>query len=645
MTIRAALATLVLFAAPALHAQNGVRPGRFIVEPPTLINLGFEWDIAGDGNRNASVAVSYRKTGSTAWSDALPLLRIGGERIFRVRENLDYTVPHRFAGSILNLDPGTEYECRFVMSDPDGVQGQATQLVRVRTRTEPRAADGGRVLHVYPPDWKGARQEPSFTGILQAYYGAGLGDWNAVHERKAKAGDIIEVHAGLYRANRLDYVDPLMTPFDGTYALSLKGTAEKPIVIRAAGDGEVIFDGAGCHRLFDVMGSAHHIFEGFTFRNADIAFFAGMKYVAGATGLTIRNCRFEDVGIGITTEFAGSKDFYIADNIFLGRDDRFRVIGWSNPGIYGAHPLRSYYAVKVYGSGHVIAQNAIAYFHDAICISTYGTPETDQDLKAVAIDIYNNDMHLTGDDFIETDGGVHNIRVMRNRGVNSAHGGLSAQPVFGGPVYFIGNIIYNVPSGVAFKFSAKPAGLLVYHNTLITEHVIRDPHSNTHFRNNLFLGRDAPGRAVAVFANATAYSSNDYNGFRPSRSAKESFVYLSPTDPSKQEYEPSRDAWRAFPTLEAFRAATGQEAHGIEVDYDTFENVTQPDPSDRHSVYHAGDMDFRLKAGSKSVDAGVRLPTVNDGFAGPAPDLGALESGRPVPVYGPRPGLKHPFYR
>ncbi len=645
MSIRTVLATLVLFAAHALHAQNAVQAGRFIVEPPTLINLGFEWDIAGDGNRNASVAVSYRKTSSSAWSDALPLLRIGGERIFRVRENLEYTVPHRFAGSILNLDPGTEYECRFVMSDPDGVQGQATQTVHVRTRAEPQPAGGGHTLHVYPPDWKGAKQEPSFTGILQAYYGAGLGDWNAVHERRANPGDVIEVHAGMYKANRLDYVDPLMTPFDGTYALSLKGTAEKPIVIRAAGDGEVIFDGAGCHRLFDVMGSAHHIFEGFTFRNTDIAFFAGMKYVAGATGLTIRNCRFEDIGVGVTTEFAGSKDFYIADNIFIGRDDRFRLIGWSNPGIYGAHDLRSYFAVKVYGSGHVVAYNAIAYFHDAICISTYGTPETAQDLKAVAIDIYNNDMHMTGDDFIETDGGVHNIRVMRNRGFNSAHGGLSAQPVFGGPAYFIANILYNVPSGVAFKFSAKPAGLLVYHNTLVTEHVIRDPHSNTHFRNNLLLGTDARNRAVATFANATAYSSYDYDGFRPNRASTDNYFYLSPADPSKLEYEPSKGAWRAFPSLEAFRAATGQEAHGIEVDYDIFENVTAPNPANRHAVYHAEDFDFRLKSGSKAVDAGGRLPTVNDGFAGQAPDLGALESGRPMPVYGPRSGLKHPFYR
>jgi hypothetical protein len=30
-------------------------------------------------------------------------------------------------------------------------------------------------------------------------------------------------------------------------------------------------------------------------------------------------------------------------------------------------------------------------------------------------------------------------------------------------------------------------------------------------------------------------------------------------------------------------------------------------------------------------------PVGHDGFAGKAPDLGALESGQPPPIYGPRP--------
>src|SRR5689334_21499414 len=369
-----------------LLAGNGVQAGHMVVEPPTLICLGFEWDITGDDNRNASVEVSYRRSGAGEWKEALPLLRMGGERVFRATEHLDYTVPDRFAGSVLDLDPGTEYEVRLTMKDPEGVTGQAVQTAKVRTRDVPKAAAGGRTLHVYPVDWKGKKQEPSFIGLNAAYYGSGLGDWNEVYERKAQPGDVIVVHAGLYKANRLNYVDPLGTPFDGSYVLTLKGTPEKPIVIRAAGDGEAIFDGAGAFRLFDVMAADYHIFEGLTIRNTDVAFWAGLKDVLGAKGLTVRNCRIENVGIGINAQYAGSKNFYIADNVFLGRDDPHRVLGWSSPDIYGAHELRSYYAVKVYGSGHVICHNAVAYFHDGIDVSTHGSPDPEEDRRAVAID-------------------------------------------------------------------------------------------------------------------------------------------------------------------------------------------------------------------------------------------------------------------
>ena len=250
----------------------------------------------------------------------------------------------------------------------------------------------------------------------------------------------------------------------------------------------MIFDGDGAFRLFDVMAADYHIFEGLTIRNTEVAFWAGVKDVAGAKGLTVRNCRIENVGIGVNTQFAGSKDFYIADNIFLGRDDRHRVLGWANPGLYGAHPINSYYAVKVYGAGHVIAHNAVAFFHDGISVCTHGVPEPEQERRAVAIDIYNNDIHVTGDDFIEADGGVHNIRVLRNRGVNAAHTGLSAQPIFGGPAYYIRNVVYNTP--VALKF-INPAGVIVYHNTIIAENRTAQRVSNAHFRNNLFLGTDA----------------------------------------------------------------------------------------------------------------------------------------------------------
>src|SRR4051812_3827552 len=155
---------LCLFlAAAGADAANGTSPGRFVVEHPTLLNLGFEWEIRGDANRNATVTVEFRAVGESGWRPAPPLVRIGGETIYRRRENLDYTVPDGFAGSIFNLRPGTEYECQFRLADPDGATGPTAHTVRVKTRDEPQPSGEGRSLRVYPPDHQGPRLEPSFT--------------------------------------------------------------------------------------------------------------------------------------------------------------------------------------------------------------------------------------------------------------------------------------------------------------------------------------------------------------------------------------------------------------------------------------------------------------------------------------------------
>jgi hypothetical protein len=76
--------------------------------------------------------------------------------------------------------------------------------------------------------------------------------------------------------------------------------------------------------------------------------------------------------------------------------------------------------------------------------------------------------------------------------------------------------------------------------------------------------------------------------------------------------------------------------HSVTLDYDAFVDVTLPDITDPQRLYKPDGLDFRLKPGSAAVDAGVALPTINDDFAGRAPDLGAYELGRPLPRYGPR---------
>jgi hypothetical protein len=627
--------------------SNPVEPGEFIVEPPTLTCAGFEWKFKGDANRDAVAALAFRKTGDAEWKQGLPLLRQGGERVFTKELGLDYTVPPLFAGSLFDLAPGTEYECRVTMTSPGGVKGDPVRTARFRTRSEPRPAEGGRVYHVYPPGFKGARTEPAFTGLKAAFFGPGGADWSVAAPPRVQPGDVILVHAGLYKSQRYQYGGPdsLDLPFHGTYVLTKSGTPEKPIAIKAAGDGEAVFDGDGCYRLFDVMAADNIYFEGLTIRNTEIAFYAGLKDVKGCSGLTVKNCRLEEIGIGVLTEYAGSRNFYIAGNVMLGKHGRTRLQGWNGFWLKLGPPttINSYYGVKVYGQGHVVCGNYVAYFHDGIDVCTHGLPDPDENLRAVSIDICHNDIFMTADDFIEADGGVHNIRVFGNRGINSGQHALSAQPIYGGPAYFIRNIVYHAPGGGALKFNNNPAGMIVYHNTFCDEFGWSSGaiYSNAHFRNNLFLGTDAAKRPVMRTSTYTSTTSMDYDGFRPNKGTEIQIQWRSPAKGTLQDYTMNKQTpWQNFESLSKFSEATGLEKHGVTVDYDIFVKVPKPDPDDPAKAYQAKELDFRLRAGSAAIDAGCVLPGINDRFSGKAPDLGAVEFGDSLPVFGPAPGVR-----
>jgi hypothetical protein len=189
------------------------------------------------------------------------------------------------------------------------------------------------VFHVYPPDYKGTKIEPAFDAVMCAYnYYCGGGDTVTAGRPRVKAGDVILVHAGLYKYHPEYYTGDrtinATTPVEGTYYLTASGTPDRPIVIKGAGDGEVIFDGNGNFNLFNVKAANYNYFEGVTIRNTDIGIWAGTQFIAGSKGLTVKKCRFENVNLGVFTNYSGSSDFYIADNYFIGRDDPDHLIGW-----------------------------------------------------------------------------------------------------------------------------------------------------------------------------------------------------------------------------------------------------------------------------------------------------------------------------
>lgn len=640
----------------ACWPANPTVAGEFTVDPPTLVSLGFAWKIIGDDNRNARVDVAYRKKGEQEWRKALPMLRLQHEQVFGGiprdggRHYYSYVAPNEFAGSILNLQPNTNYECRFILSDTDGVKGKAERTVTARTRDEPRPAAGGHVYHVYPFDYKGQKQQPAFTGLLGAYYlGSDQSDHSNAMPPRVQPGDIILVHAGIYKDNRFIYggfdrnIAAYGTPFDGTYYLTQSGTPDKPIVIKAAGDGEVIFDGDGCHNLFNLMAANYNYFEGITVRNTDVAFLLGIKNIAGASGFTLKHSRLENIGRGVEDDWSGSKNFYIADNVFIGRHDPNKLQSWFTPAVWAKYPgypapITSEYAVKVYGQGHVVAYNYAANWHDGIDIATYGDPDGAPnpipDRFPVSIDFYNNDFSNMADNCIEADGGARNIRVFENRCFNSAGGALSAQPTFGGPLYFYRNLVYSATTGGPLKLIDTPAGVLVYQNTFVGQGSRMGPASNVHFLNNLFLG-DGFADPVFNLRTYTNYSTSDYNGFRPNPGVDHSFEWSSPPFDIMADYQHD-PVIRDFKSLEEYSRTTHEDQHSIIVDYDVFVHAQAPDKADPQHLYKPDEFDFHLKPGSAAVDAGTELPSITDNFSGRAPDLGAYELDQPAPHYGPR---------
>jgi hypothetical protein len=214
------------------------------------------------------------------------------------------------------------------------------------------------------------------------------------------------------------------------------------------------------------------------------------------------------------------------------------------------------------------------------------------------------------------------------------------QPALGGPVYWIRNIAYHLPGG-STRLTAGSAGAVFYNNTILSETLAAGA-SNTHWRNNLFLGENSDPAIFSV-TTFTNYTSSDYNGFRPNPGASASFRWTSPPRGVAADFTgPGHTAaleTRQFRTLAEYSQATGQDQHSTLVDYDIFVNVPRLDAQDVKSVqklYSADSLDFRLQPESAAVDRGGVLPNVTDGWRGAAPDLGAIENGLPAPHYGPR---------
>ena len=296
--------------APA-PSPDVVTPGELVIEPATLINLGFEWFIQGDANRNAAVQVSYRKEGTTEWQPALPLLRLDGERIY-AESRVDVIAPNMFAGSVLDLEPDTAYEARFVMSDPDGVRGDGRRIVNgahargtAAVRRRPRLSRLSARLQGAEDRAVVRRTDVRLQLLVRRHR---LGDVGTParqtgrHDSRARRHlqvQPLRVHQRRRRVNRT-------VPLDGTYYLTADGTPDMPIAIKAAGDGEVDLRRRRQLRAVRREGRRLHLFRGHHVpERRDRHRWPARSSSPGSKGLTVKRSRFENVGAGIFTNYCG----------------------------------------------------------------------------------------------------------------------------------------------------------------------------------------------------------------------------------------------------------------------------------------------------------------------------------------------------
>lgn len=622
-----------------LKAPSPTVPGELLVEPPSLTALGFEWPIRGDYNRNGRVDVQWRKKGEADWRTGMPLHRTMWEWLQRVYREGDYICPNAYAGSVVNLEPGTEYEVRLRLTDPDG--GSMERTVTARTRTEPTEVAGGRRLHVYPPEFAGQKQQPAFTGIRAAY---------AVVE----PGDVILVHAGTYVVPEAEHV-----PQDRTYTGNLKealeknmgnvpyvfdksGTPEKPIVIRGAGDGEAVLEDRGAKCLVDVRGGCHMRIEGLTLRG-------GSRHALWADdtiGLTVRRCRIETAGNGIHItprlwamkykNIYGSRDCFISDNILVGSLSEIwaqRSKWQEERGGYSAafKPV----AIHVFGFGTEVCYNRVDGFYDGINIGAFCPAPNDWSQPRGPFDIHHNLITHCMDDSCELDGTYTNARFHHNVSDSSLMS-VSTQPGHGGPMYIYRNIGYQ-NRAEPIKTHNWPAGIMAFNNTFISVTGFSKMPAMwqcSEFVNNIFFQIepwDSYGTIVGPIGSGTPTPETcvvDHNAYRNVGKTLRWFTYPS------GRLSPRDGATLLFPTPEEFVKKTGFEKHAVwGFDYGDFVNL--PPCTSKEWPPYAG-VDLRLKPGSKAVDAGMVIPQITDGFLGRAPDIGAYEAGAPLPHYGPR---------
>ncbi|MBL8299049.1 MAG: right-handed parallel beta-helix repeat-containing protein [Rhodanobacteraceae bacterium] len=597
--------------------------------------------VTGDSNRNARIALQWRRNGDTAFRTAQDLVRVDATH---------------FVGSVFGLSPGTNYELRLTASDPDGVSGTPSSTASFATRADTLIEPSLRTLYVAaaPVGNDGNSGLSPGQAVATIQRGANL----------AQAGDVVSIAPGIYREQ---------------VTLPRSGTAAQPIVFR--GQVGAILDGAellavgsaweasqGLFRRADATpswqvvadtsrlfrynslaelqalaagapggycysggflylkladgsspaahdihvarreaglvadGRSHLRIEGLEVRHYGSTEYGKGIYLRQSSDVIVRANRIHDIGAaGIWIK--GGARHRLEDNDLYDTS----ITGWPWSQTKGSSAENNGVVLTDdIGRGHVIRRNRFDGWFNGIgpcgSLAPGGAFTTE-------VDIYRNRFRHHNDDALEPEGYCANVRIFENT-IRDSHMAFAVAPAAPGPTWIVRNIAYDIGNTRTSRIDGNISSLLkinsgfpevvgpvlLLHNTALTTVPNTDavylltPGNATFIRarNNIF----AATRTVLSKVNAVAL---DWNYDLLHTTSPTHFVNWAGTN---------------YTTLAAFRAATNQELDGL---------VGTP------NLVDAASGNFRLRSDSAAIDRGETLPGINDGHVGTRPDLGAFE--------------------
>ncbi|TDR43301.1 parallel beta-helix repeat protein [Tahibacter aquaticus] len=598
--------------------------------------------LSGDSDRDASVALEWRRSGEPAYRAAQPLLRIDATHM---------------AGSLFALEPGTNYDIRVTLSDPDGVSGNAVASSSLATRADTLVEPSLRQLYVSPTGNDSADGLTAATAVKTIQRGANL----------AQAGDVVNIAPGGYYES---------------VSLPRSGTALQPIVFRGSSDGgNSVLVGAeffhnsnsweasqGVYRRADAVGSWHVLSDrqrlyrytsladlqalsagapggfyyggGFLYlkladgsspaahsigvarlengfvadgrafiriENLEIAYFGSTEYGKGiylrqSSDVIVRNNRIHDIGSAGVWVKGGSRH-RIEDNDFFDTSipgwpwDKVKASSAENNGVIFTDDI---------GRGNLVRRNRFDGWFNGIGPCGSLAPPAGVTNET---DVYRNRFRHHNDDALEPEGYCTNVRLFENS-IRDSHMAFAVAPAAPGPTWIVRNVGYDIGNtrtslsdgyiSSALKINSgfsEPVGpVLLYHNSFVTtvanteSMYLLNPGNSTFIRsrNNIYAAtRDVLNKVNPVVL--------DWN-----------YDVLHTTAANRLV----RWLGTSYTMLAAWQAATQQELDGV---------VGAP------NLVAAAAGDYRLGPGSAAIDRGVALAGINDGYVGAAPDAGALE--------------------